>query len=203
MTSSREAREPRIPPRSPKDWDAEVLDALSVLIPPDTAQAEPASSPRPDARPVSNIVGTFVWHPPLTKAWLLFNGHLFHSTLSDRIREMVTVRIAWLRRGEYEWAQHVRMARAAGLSDDEIAAISEGPDATVWEPFDATLLRAVDELCAQRNVSDETWGELARHLDRKQLMDLVFTVGAYDLLAMAFNTFGLELDPDLEGFPAS
>jgi len=31
-------------------------------------------------------------------------------------------------------------------------------------------------------------------------MDLVFTVGAYDLLAMAFNTFGLELDPGLEGF---
>jgi 4-carboxymuconolactone decarboxylase len=37
-------------------------------------------------------------------------------------------------------------------------------------------------------------------LDQRQLMDLVFTVGAYDLLAMAFNSFGLELDPGLEGF---
>ena len=28
-------------------------------------------------------------------------------------------------------------------------------------------------------------------------MDLVFTVGAYDLLAMAFRSFGVELDDDL------
>ena len=28
-------------------------------------------------------------------------------------------------------------------------------------------------------------------------MDLVFTVGAYDLLAMAFRSFGVELDEDL------
>jgi hypothetical protein len=42
---------------------------------------------------------------------------------------------------------------------------------------------------------------LSEHLDRRQLMDLVFTIGAYDLLAMAFNTFGLELDPGLNGFP--
>jgi 4-carboxymuconolactone decarboxylase len=174
-----------------------------MLSPPGTARPAATTSTEAGERPVSNIVGIFAWHPALTKAWLSFNGHLFHSTLSDRIREMVTVRIAWLRRGEYEWAQHVRMARVAGMSDDEIAAISEGPDAKVWEPLDATVLRAVDELCADRNISDSTWDELTQHLDRKQLMDLVFTVGAYDLLAMAFNTFGLELDAGLEGFPAS
>ena len=38
---------------------------------------------------------------------------------------------------------------------------------------------------------------LAGELDRHQLMDLVFTVGAYDLLAMAFKSFGVELDEDL------
>jgi alkylhydroperoxidase family enzyme len=63
---------------------------------------------------------------PLTKGFLVYN-HLFSSTLSDRVREMVTVRVCWLRRGEYEWAQHVRMARAAGMSEEEIEAISAGP----------------------------------------------------------------------------
>ena len=29
-------------------------------------------------------------------------------------------------------------------------------------------------------------------------MDLVFTVGAYDLLAMALRSFGVELDDDLQ-----
>jgi 4-carboxymuconolactone decarboxylase len=59
----------------------------------------------------------------------------------------------------------------------------------------------VDEIATDRYVSDETWKRLAEDFDRKQLMDLVFTIGAYDTLAVAMNTFGLQLDPGLPGFP--
>ena len=93
------------------------------------------------------------------------------------------------------------MARRIGLPDEEIDAIMAGPDSPVWGPRDAALLRSVDEIAADRYVSDDTWKQLSEHFDRKQLMDLVFTVGCYDLLAMAFRTFGLELDPGLTGFP--
>jgi 4-carboxymuconolactone decarboxylase len=175
-----------------------MLDALDVLRPPGSARkpAKPGQE-----RPASNILGIFSWHPALARAFFTFNSHLFHSTLSARDREMATVRVAWLRRGEYEWAQHVRMAKRAGLSDEEIGAISAGPDCPAWGSRDAALLRSVDEIVADRYVGDETWKRLSEHLDRQQLMDLVFTIGAYDLLAMAFNTFGLELDPGLTGFP--
>ncbi len=194
----RRLSEPRIPPRPSADWDAEVLDALAALRPPGST-GRPAEPRR--ERPASNILGIFSWHPALAKAFFAFNNHLFHSTLSARDREMVTVRVSWLRRGEYEWAQHVRMAKTAGMSDEEVDAISAGPDSPVWGPRDAALLRSVDEIVADRYVSDHTWKRLAEYLDREQLMDLVFTVGAYDLLAMAFNNFGLELDPGLTGFP--
>ena len=191
----------RIPPRPAADCDAAVHDALSVLRPPDNAArpAEPAGDAR--ERPVSNMIGIFAWHPELTKAFLVFNNHLFRSTLSARVRELATVRVAWLRRGEYEWAQHIRMARAAGVTDEELDAVPAGPDAPVWGPLDAAVLRAVDEVIADRYVSDDTWKLLAEHFDRRQQMDLVFTIGSYDLLAMAFNVFGLQLDPGLEGFP--
>ena len=46
-------------------------------------------------------------------------------------------------------------------------------------------------------MADGTWQVLAGELDEQQLMDLVFTVGAYDVLAMAFRSFGVELDADL------
>jgi 4-carboxymuconolactone decarboxylase len=203
-TKGHRLSEPRIPPRPSADWDAEVRDALSVLRSPGNARQVPGpeAKPKPSQdRPVSNILGIFAWHPALTKAFLPFNNHLFHSTLTARDREMVTVRTGWLRRGEYEWAQHVRMAKNAGMSQEEIDAISVGPDSAVWSPRDAALLRAVDEIVVDRYISDETWKRLAEHLDRKQLMDLVFTIGNYDLLAMAFNTFGLQLDPGLAGFP--
>lgn len=190
--------EPRIPPRPRAEWDAEVQEALATLRTPGSTR-QPGEVPR--QWPDSNILGLFAWHPALTRAFFTFNSHLFHSALSARDRELITVRTAWLRRGEYEWAQHVRMAARAGLSQQEIDAISAGPDSPVWGSRDAALLRSVDELVAGRYISDGTWKGLAAELSRAELMDLVFTVGAYDLLAMATNTFGLELDDGMTGFP--
>ena len=137
------------------------------------------------------------------KSWFVFNNHLFRSTLSDRVREMVTVRTAWLRRSEYEWVQHVAMARRIGMSEDEIAAIDEGPAASVWAPADALVLRAVDQLCATRRISDDVWAGLGEHFDRRQLMDIVFTVAAYDALALALENFDVALDDGAEGFPTT
>ena len=195
----------RIPPRPRADWDETVLHALSMLAPQSAAgsgSAEQAQrTGQTDDRPPSNIVGVFAWHPELTQSFFTFNRHLFRSTLSGRLRELAIVRTGWVRRAEYEWAQHVRIARGLGVSDAEIEAISEGPDSELWGPLEAAVLRAVDEMCEERYVSDDTWEQLSADLDRHQLMDLVFTVGAYDLLAMAMTTFGLELDPDMAGFP--
>jgi 4-carboxymuconolactone decarboxylase len=166
--------------------------------------APPAeSTPRRRGAGTSNLIGVLSWHPALMKSWFVFNNHLFRSTLSDRVREMVTVRTAWLRRSEYEWAQHVRMARTAGMSEAEIAALDEGPDAAVWSPDDALVLRAVDQLCGSRRISDDVWAALGERFDRQQLMDLVFTVAAYDALGMALENFDVDLDAGAEGFPTA
>ena len=186
----------RIPPLPPGEWPKEMGAAIGALRPP--APRHPF--PRPDAdRPKGlNALGVFAHHPALTHAYNTFNGHiLFASTLSPRQRELVVLRVAALRNSDYEWAQHALMANEAGVSDDEIAAIRRDPEGREWEPLDGALLRATDELVASANVSDETWAALAQELDTQQLIDLIFTVGAYETVAMAFNTFGVELDEDL------
>lgn len=195
---------PRIPPRPVEDWDAEVTDALSVLGR-RRSVAEQRKKDRekkdPGPRRVPDIIGTYAQHPALARHWLTFSHHLAESTLPDRVRELLIVRTTFVCRGEYEWATHVRHARAAGMSEAEIAGLSEGPGAAVWEPGDAALVRAADELCGQRNITDETWAELEKRFSRPQLMDIVFTVCAYDLLSTAFNTFGLRPEPGAERLP--
>jgi hypothetical protein len=59
------------------------------------------------------------------------------------------------------------------------------------------MLSAVDELRRDGMVSDGTWRVLAAQLDDQQLMDLLFTVGAYAILAAACRSVGVELDDDL------
>ncbi len=59
---------------------------------------------------------------------------------------------------------------------------------------------ATDELRDDSCLSDATWNELAKTYDKRQMMDLVFTVGQYNMVSMALNSFGVQLDAGLTGF---
>jgi alkylhydroperoxidase family enzyme len=186
----------RIQPLLPEQWPDQMREALAALRPPDPRHPLP---PRRDDRPKAlNALGTLARHPQLARAFHTFNGHvLFGSTLSPRQRELLVLRVAAVRGSDYEWAQHAFLARDAGLGDDDIARIAVGPEASGWSSLHRAMVRAVDELVSDALISDSTWSALAGELDEQQLMDLVFTVGAYEVLAMAFRSFGVELDADL------
>jgi len=186
---------PRIAPLPPDQWSEEVRHSIAALRPPDAKHELRRSKGGPKGL---NVLGTLAVHPPLMHAFHQFNGHILYSTtLTARQRELLILRVASQRDAEYEWEQHVILAADAGLGEDEIARIRQGPDAPGWSTHDAAMLRAVDELIVDAIVTDHTWSVLAESMDDQQLMDLVFTVGAYDLLAMAFRSFGIELDADL------
>lgn len=187
---------PRIAPLPPSDWPPEMKEALAALRPARPRHPFPSRAP---GRPKGlNALGTLAHHPELARAFHTFNGHiLFGTSLSPRQRELVVLRVAAVRRATYEWAQHVRLADDAGISAEEVARIAEGPGASGWSTTDRALVSAVDELLADARVADDTWEVLAADLEVEQLMDVIFTVGAYDALAMVFRSFGVRLDDDL------
>src|SRR5262245_5650221 len=151
--------------------------------------------------PILNIFGTLAHHPKLMKRWLVFGNHvLAKSTLPPRDRELAILRVGWLCRAEYEWGQHVLIARGSGVSDAEIERVAAGPDAAGWSAKDAALLRAVDELHADQFIGDAAWAALSRHYDVQQRVDLIFAVGQYTLVSMALNTLGVQLDAGVPGF---
>jgi alkylhydroperoxidase family enzyme len=180
---------PRVAPLEPADWNDEQKELMSRFD-------------RPGSPSASNIFRTLAHHPELMRRWLVFGNHILgKSTLPPRERELLILRVGWLCRAGYEWGQHVVIGKRTGLTDEEIARVPVGPDAPGWEPFDAVLLRAADELCGDAFLSDATWQALGERYDTKQLMDVVFTVGQYNLVSMALNTLGVQLDAGIEGLP--
>lgn len=152
--------------------------------------------------PMMNIFSTLANNPTLMKNWWSFANHvLLENSLPPRERELIILRVGVLSRSGYEYGQHVVMGRAAGLSDAEIARVSQGPDAAGWSDRERALLRATDELHADAFVSDPTWATLD-FLDDRQKVDFVFTVGQYMLVSMALNTLGVQLDEGFSGLPA-
>ncbi len=176
---------PRVAPLQADQWNDTVRE---ILRPIKDQQGE-----------VPNIFKTLAHHPDLMRRWLVFGNHvLFKSTLPARERELLILRIGWLCQAEYEWGQHVRIGRQTGLTNEEIRRIKTGPDAPEWNERDRLLLKATDELHQDAHISDATWQGLSKYYNTQELMDVVFAVGQYNLVSMALNTLGVQLE---EGVP--
>jgi 4-carboxymuconolactone decarboxylase len=175
---------PRLAPLSPNEWNDEQRELLT----------------RGNPSRVLNVFATLVRHQDLYRRWMPFANHvLFKSSLSPRERELAILRIGWLCRSGYEFHQHTRIGREAGLSDTEIERVKSGPEADGWSESESVLLRAVDELHGDQFISEATWQRLGTHYEMQQVMDLVFAVGQYTLVSMALNTFGVQIEEEESG----
>lgn len=149
-----------------------------------------------------NIFTTLARHPKLLKRWAAFGGTLLAGgELPAREREILVLRTGANCRSEYEWGQHVRIGKDAGLTDDEIRRIFDGP-AAGWDEDDRVLIVAADELHTDARLSDPTWAALAKRYNDKQLIELLMIVGQYHLVSFTLNSLGVEREPGVEGFPA-
>ena len=170
--------DPRVPPMTDADLGDAEMDVLAKV-----------------GDKNLNIMRTLVRHPKLLKRWLVFANHvLFKSSLPARDREILILRIGWLCQAPYEFSQHVVIGKRAGLTDADIDRIKAGADTEGLAPIEVQLIRATDELHANARLSDATWQALAEHYTTEQMIDIVFAVGNYNLVSMALNTFGVELD---------
>lgn len=178
---------PRIAPLADSELTPEAREVLSTL--PDYAQA-------------FNIFRTQAHNPDALKAFLAWGNYVLseRNSLTARQRELAILRTGWLCRAGYEWAQHVVIGKNAGISEAEIAAIKAGPDAPGWDPLEAAILRACDELVGDHHVSDATWAALAPLGDTGRV-DVVYTVGQYTQVSMLLNTCGVQLDSVLTRDP--
>jgi alkylhydroperoxidase family enzyme len=174
-------RQPRIEPVADDDLDADQSAAMEAAT---------------LGRAPLNIYRTLVRHPKALTRFLPWAGYIFsrRNTLAARERELIILRIGFLCRSGYEFSQHTRIGKGAGLTDADIAAIKEGPRSPRWDDGDRMLLAACDELHADQFISDPTWAALRESLSERQCMDLVFTAGQYVQVSMFLNTFGVQLD---------
>jgi alkylhydroperoxidase family enzyme len=176
-------RQPRLAPIPREQWTA---DMRRLLDPGDTG------------RGVANVYGTYIHSFRMDVLRRRVAEHIRdETTLSDRHRETLLLRIGVLGRSEYEWAAHSRIGRSIGMTDDDLARIVAGPDHANHDATERALLRATDELYRDDFVSDETWSVLAAAFDRRQLLDILTAVGGYRMLSMAINSFGVQLDANM------
>jgi AhpD family alkylhydroperoxidase len=180
----------RIPPLPHRRWTDEEIEVITFW------EGEGARGSGAN----STLTMTLAQHPDMARVFYPFGRQLLvNSTLPARQRELLTLRVSWLYQCEYEWGHHLQWARNVGVSDAEIEALKGDTDAFPWGELDLAVLRAVDQLRDRNAIDDEVWTVLAQHLDTRQLMELVLTIGHYVMLSWAIAAWGTELEP---GWPA-
>lgn len=172
------SQQPRVPPLGPSEHHPEADELLA----------------KAGDRASLNIFRTMVRHPRVFKRWVPFGHILLNGTLPPRDRELLILRTAYRCGSVYEWAHHEQIARECDLDESEIDRVREGADAGGWTPFDAALLRAVDELLDRHWISDATWAALAERYDERLLIELPMVVGHYHMLAVTLNSLGVAPD---------
>ena len=149
----------------------------------------------------AHIFATLGRSKGLFRGWLHYSSRMMpFGELSRRETEMVIIRVAHLRGCDYELDHHRRLGARSGIDAAMFERILEGPDAA-WGDREAALLRATDELVGDRDISDDTWSALRRHLTERKAIALVLLVGQYDMLATTIGTLRIERDEFSDGAP--
>ena len=179
---------PRIAPVPPAEWDENAVDAVASAFSAEAVRLFRQTGTAP------NVLATMVRHPALAGAFNKFGNVLLREpAIGHRERELMLLRVAWRTRTQYEWVHHVRLAAQYGLDADDVQGVIDGVS-DHWSALESDLVGAADQLLDNYRIDDETWRRLTRHLDERQLVELPFIVGAYTCLAMAFNSWNLQVE---------
>ena len=185
----RRLAQPRIAPLPEAQW----TDAQRALV----------RKYAPDGNP-GNVLRTLVRVPELADRVFPFLNYIANdSTLASRHREILILRTVWLAQNASLWATHASRAGEAGLSQEDVLRIAQGPfQAAVqvglpwvqWDPFEEALVDLADELFRNSSVTDYTWSTLSEQYDLYNMVDAVVTVNETTALSILFNSFGIQPD---------
>ena len=173
--------EPRVLPLPESEWTAEQRALVEMYA--------------PDGNP-GNALRTLLRVPALANRVLpLLTYVASESTLSPRHRAILILRTAWLAQSANLWATHASRASEAGLTDDEVLRVAEGP-AEGWSEVEAVLIGLADQLFRNASVTDATWDRLSAEYDLYNLVDAVVTVSEMTAQSILFNALGIQPDAD-------
>jgi len=132
----------------------------------------------------------------LAPTLLLGKAILGDLELPDRLRELAILQVARAAQADYEWVQHVSIARVAGIPNEQIALVEQGDiEASVFDPRERLALHVAREVVAGPSISDETFAVLQAHFSPREIVELLLSISYYLMLGRIMTTLQVDLDP--------
>ncbi|GAA2485163.1 MULTISPECIES: carboxymuconolactone decarboxylase family protein [Actinomycetes] len=117
------------------------------------------------------------------------------ASLSAMDRELLILTYGTVFEAEYEWAQHVPISRAVGVTDEQRAALrAQRYDAEVFTPAQQALVAFAAAAAASPLVDDARYAAVSAHYTEEQIVETLVLAGFYYLLARVCTVLDVEID---------
>jgi alkylhydroperoxidase family enzyme len=149
----------------------------------------------PDLPVKNNLVRATYANPDMFRGFASLSGRVHSAShLSDRIRELVVLRITGMLGAECEWRPHARLAAKQGITERDLEALRTGS----YGHLDDAERAAVDFAGAveRSEVDDAAWAAARAFYSDMELLDMVLLAGFYGLAARLALALDVEPDPD-------
>lgn len=190
--------EPDPPARMPQVRDEDFTDATRAFF--DQWSHGVVKDAAPPANPpmTNPVLRTFAHHPALANAFSPLNLHILGAnTLPVKQRQIAIMRTAWITKATYMWSSHLNTSKLCGLTDEMYGPIQRGAEDPYFTDFERSVIRATEDLVRDRMVSDANWTALRAEWNEQQMLDFLFTVGCYVMVAGVMRSTGAERQEDL------
>ena len=165
---------------------------------------DPASAPEDirnilERMPVKLGVFRMMAHAETSfRSMMRFGGDILgRQLLSPKLRELAILRVANRSNARYEWVQHVPIAKAAGASDAQVAALERSDvTASCFDAREQLLLRFADELIDKVKVSDATFAAAQKEFSAREIVEIILAVGYYMMIARLLETTAVDIEAD-------
>lgn len=115
--------------------------------------------------------------------------------LDPVLRELAQTRVGWAMQSQFVYSQHCKAARALGISEERIAAISGWQVASCFSPIERAVLAYTDALCLEHGrVADDVFAALRDELSDEAILELTYISSLYLMHAVMSRALRTEFD---------
>jgi 4-carboxymuconolactone decarboxylase len=120
---------------------------------------------------------------------------LLRTSLPPKLRELSILRVGTLLGSEYELAQHYPLAKQQGITEGQIKELSNWKNSQQFNDIERIVLKYTDMVTQSVVVDDDTFQELSRHFNEKEIVELTTTIGYFGMIARILIPLQIEVDP--------
>jgi AhpD family alkylhydroperoxidase len=141
---------------------------------------------------VSPLYQVLLHSPSMAQGWeAMLTAVRNRNTLDPALREMLILRVAVLNRAAFEFDAHVPHAQKAGFPQHKIDALREQDINAVFSDDERRLLQLCDAMTRQIDVPDALFAEVCSRFNDQQLVDLLVTIAAYNMVSRFLVAAGI------------